>query len=95
MRTDFLRRTPRYAVSYQTSLSQHIDQRDPAMVEEGEIRLITRNVLTDNRKMLERFTHVPLSQRRHGMSLLQVSIEDTGTGMSQEVRKRIFDPLQY
>ena len=64
-----------------------------AMVEEGEIRLTTRNVLTDNRKMLERFTHVPLSQRRHGMSLLQVSIGDTGTGMSQEVRKRIFDPF--
>ncbi len=64
-----------------------------AMVEEGEIRLTTRNVLTDNRKMLERFTHVPLSQRRHGMSLLQVSVEDTGTGMSQEVRKRIFDPF--
>ena len=64
-----------------------------AMVEEGEIRLTTRNILTDNRKMLERFTHVPLSHRRHGMSLLQVSIEDTGTGMSQEVRKRIFDPF--
>jgi PAS domain S-box-containing protein len=64
-----------------------------AMVETGEIRITTRNVLTDNRKMLERFSFMPQSQRRHGLSLLQVTIRDTGGGMPAEVRKRIFDPF--
>ncbi|MGK5091713.1 ATP-binding protein [Deltaproteobacteria bacterium TL4] len=63
-----------------------------AMLEPGELLLTTRSYKTNNKKLLDRFQNLP-GHRRKSLHLVEVSIRDSGIGMSPEVQKKIFDPF--
>lgn len=62
-----------------------------AMLEPGTLSLKTREVITNNPKILERFRS--FLNNSDNLHLIEVRIQDTGIGMSDEVRKKIFDPF--
>ena len=63
-----------------------------AMLEPGELSISTRSLKTKNKKILDRFQHLPGYRRTH-LHLLEVTIRDTGGGMPPDVKKKIFDPF--
>lgn len=62
-----------------------------AVLEEGIVRVSTRNFHTDHEKILKRFGGGFASHK--SLHLIEVCFRDTGIGMPPEVRKKIFDPF--
>lgn len=63
-----------------------------AMPEGGELRITTQNYKEKDPLILERFTS-QLAHNNRELLLLRVSFEDTGKGMDDEVKKKLFDPF--
>ncbi|MBF0236997.1 MAG: PAS domain S-box protein [SAR324 cluster bacterium] len=63
-----------------------------SMLEPGTLILSTRNLQTKNKKLLKRFQHLP-GYRRKSLKLVEITVRDTGMGMTPDVKKKIFDPF--
>ncbi len=62
-----------------------------AVLEKGVVRIKTRNIRTSNEKIVTRFKE--FLDAKESLHLIEISIQDTGIGMSPEVKKKIFDPF--
>lgn len=58
----------------------------------GELQQVARNILANARDAMPEGGTVTVSTRQQGHWLL-LRISDTGVGMTEEVRRRVFDPL--
>ncbi len=63
-----------------------------AMPEGGELKLSTDNIVETDPLILERFNNNRMLKADE-ISLIKVTFEDTGKGMTEEVKKKIFDPF--
>lgn len=62
-----------------------------SMLEPGAITISTRNLLTRNATLISRFNQ--LGGAQESLHLIEVCFEDTGVGMSPEIKQKIFDPF--
>lgn len=62
-----------------------------ATLEPGELHIATRSLVSENRKILDRFASG--GERVDRLQLLELSFEDTGSGIPADVLPRIFDPF--
>ncbi|MBF0277807.1 MAG: PAS domain S-box protein [SAR324 cluster bacterium] len=62
-----------------------------SILEEGVVTIKTRNIRTNNEKILKRFRG--FLGEKENLHLIEISIQDTGIGMLPEVKKKIFDPF--
>ena len=63
-----------------------------AMPEGGNLMLLTENVIEKDPVILERFNNSPMLKSK-SLRLIKITFEDTGKGISGEVKKKIFDPF--
>lgn len=62
-----------------------------AILESGSVTVSTRNIHANNEKLLRRFRE--FLGPAESLHLIEIRIQDTGLGMSPEVKKKIFDPF--
>lgn len=62
-----------------------------SVLEEGTVTIGTRNFCTNNEKLVTRFSD--FLSPDESLHLIEISIRDTGIGMSPEVKTKIFDPF--
>ncbi|MBU2643469.1 PAS domain S-box protein [bacterium] len=63
-----------------------------AMPEGGKLHISTENRIEDDPVILERFNNNFILKNRP-LELVEVSFKDTGKGMTDEVKKKLFDPF--
>jgi signal transduction histidine kinase len=86
----------RKGLDYQSSIQDEVQADLRVMGDPGRLRQILTNVLTNSIKFTSVGTvrlAVSISQESKDMVTVNFNVEDTGIGIEEEVRKRLFQPF--
>jgi len=80
------------AMNVHITLERQINSHATIMGDAGELREVLINMVFNAVDAMPEGGRLTLSTRRAG-EVVEISVSDTGTGMTEEVRSRIFDPF--
>jgi len=74
-------------------LVKHLGKVPPILGNPSELREVLTNIIFNAVDAMPKGGKITLSTQPHSEDWVEMRIEDTGIGMSEEVKKRIFDPF--
>ncbi len=70
----------------------HLHAADPVLGNAGELRRVLRNLISNAVEAMPQGGRLTISTRSEGENVV-ISVSDTGTGMTEEQRTRLFEPF--
>lgn len=74
-------------------LVKHLEKVPPILGNPSELREVLTNIIFNAVDAMPKGGKITVSTQPHSEDWVEIRIEDTGIGMSEEVKKKIFDPF--